>query len=486
MELKPVFLDSESQKLDKFTIKELGFSPEVLMGMAATSIFEKYRELAKGKNIIILAGSGNNGGDGIALGVLFHCLGEEVKIYKKTGKHSQEYLFYLQKAQDLNIPIEGLESFLAYHPVPNKEIFIVDCLLGTGFKPPLTTDMSIFIQSVNVLYKNLNKTILSIDVPSGFNLEDPESDYIRADILAEVGCAKLVNLYSRCLVKEYSFHPISFPVKLFQQINPVKNFFCTPKTKTHLKQKQNRSPNSHKYSNGVACFLGGSEGMEGAILLSQKAFHSTGGGYSQVFSPSKFIRELGLRQDPSFIYNPLNFDCLKLEIWDKATAIVIGPGLKKEDLGLDVGFFLKKSSYLILDAGAIILAKGKTLSARTILTPHLGEFQKLIDKDLHSHIDVINELRECAVKMKAYILLKGHVSILASPEGQLYFFPFVNPKLSTMGTGDLLCGVLAFFLSKNTKIEEAVWDSLSYLYFSKDMEKNFPTAEEIRKYLEEY
>ncbi|MCX7999807.1 MAG: bifunctional ADP-dependent (S)-NAD(P)H-hydrate dehydratase/NAD(P)H-hydrate epimerase, partial [Leptospiraceae bacterium] len=268
MEIKNfLFTNQDSKDLDNFTIQEIGITGEVLMGMAAESIFTYYRSKVKKKEIIILAGKGNNGGDGIALGFLFFCLGKEVKIFFQTGKHSKEYEFYLTKIKALNVPNFELESFLDLE-LNWDDIFLIDCLLGTGFKPPLSELYSKIIEKVNQAKENFSKfKILSVDALSGFSLLDSKT-FLKAHFLAEIGVKKIENLYAKHYCEDYSFHPISFPIQKFiQKRNPVQNFLLKRLSKKEIRKVVQRKFDSHKYSNGYAVFLGGSEGMSGAILL---------------------------------------------------------------------------------------------------------------------------------------------------------------------------------------------------------------------------
>jgi ADP-dependent NAD(P)H-hydrate dehydratase / NAD(P)H-hydrate epimerase len=483
MELEEIFSDAQNRDLDRYTIEELGIPGSILMGMAASSIFQEYVNKFSKNKVIILAGSGNNGGDGLALGILFFCQGKEVKIYRKKGKHSTEYLFYLQKAEALGIHLEDLSAFIELAKQPFDSL-LIDCLLGTGFSPPLQPELQSIITVLNQWkINNPESTILSIDTLSGYHLDKGNTCFVKADYLAEIGVKKITNLFAQKESKETSFHPIAFPIQnyLMSHSNPYKLF--QKKSLSAINQIRSRNQNSHKYSNGSAYFVGGSRGMSGAILLAQKSFHSTGGGYSKVISPSLDTIEAGLKSDPSLIYSHWQNDFERFE-WEKAKCIVMGPGLRTEDINKGLDFFLNKDKFLILDAGALDMIGNITLNQKTLLTPHKGEFQSLLGKKLHSEQQFIDELENYAIDKKAYIMLKGMISILATPNGTLYFFDSPNPKLAVMGTGDLLCGILAFFIGKLESIEEGMCYALSYMHLSLNM-NSYPTAESIRKFLED-
>ncbi|MCX8000225.1 MAG: NAD(P)H-hydrate dehydratase, partial [Leptospiraceae bacterium] len=401
------------------------------------------------------------------------------------GTHSNEYKFYLEKAKALDIPILELENFLEIHP--NWEnIFLIDCLLGTGFKPPLSELYTKIVEKVNQVKQNYPKLkILSVDSLSGFSILDSPT-FIKADFLAEVGVKKIENLYAKHYCKNYSLHPISFPVQKFIQKSGIQSFLLKRLSKKQIQKLVQRRFDSHKYSNGYAILIGGSDGMSGAILLSQKAFHISGGGFSKIYTPSERTIQIGLKRNPSFLYEKLTENLMQETVWSKVTSVVIGPGLKPEEFSFPIiEILIKQDKYIIIDAGGLSIIKQKTLSDKVLLTPHRGEFQNLIDKKPSTEKEWLDELKKYATQYNCNILLKGHVSILALSNGEFYFFPYSNPKLSVMGTGDLLSGILGFSCYKLDSIQRGVQFALSFLHLSKKMKIKFPTALEILKYLEE-
>lgn len=485
MEIKNLlFTNLESKNLDNFTINQIKISGEILMGMAAESIFTSYKNKVKEREILILCGKGNNGGDGIALGLLFFCLGKNVKIFFQEGEHSKEYNFYLEKIMSLNVPKFNLEEFLNYS-TKWENVFLIDCLLGTGFNPPLSELYKSLIEKVNQVKQEFpNLRILSVDAISGFSLLDAQT-FLKADFLAEIGVKKIENVYAKHNVKRYTFHPIAFPIQKFIDKNPIHNFILKKISKKQLKLISQRKFDAHKYSNGFAVLIGGSEGMSGAILLAQRAFHASGGGFSKVYTPSERTIQIGLRKNPSFMYEKLTENFLQDSVWNKVTSVIFGPGLKSEDLNFPVDLLLKKEKYFIIDAGALGLVKQMRLNEKVLLTPHRGEFQNLIEKKPSTEKEWLDELKTYATRFHCNVLLKGHVSILALPNEELHFFSYSNPRLSVMGTGDLLSGILGYSLYKLDSILKGVQFALSFLHLSKKMKNNFPSATEILKYLED-
>ncbi|MCE9499820.1 MAG: NAD(P)H-hydrate epimerase, partial [Leptospira sp.] len=213
-----LFTDPESRALDKFAIHEKKIPSNLLMGFAAISIFDKYREMFRGKKIIIVCGTGNNGGDGLAISWFLYSSGESVSVFQKEGKYSEETEFYRSLLSNSGIRIESINFLDEYlRNCNNDPAVIVDCLLGTGFKPPLTGSYSEIIESINSFRKsNPLSEILSVDAASGFYPgPDSVSTGIRPDILAEIGTEKYNSIFISDPDIKKSVHEIGFPVKEF-------------------------------------------------------------------------------------------------------------------------------------------------------------------------------------------------------------------------------------------------------------------------------
>ncbi len=478
------FLLSEqgSKELDSFAISRIKTSGEILMGMASQSIFTKYKKKFKNYKILILAGNGNNGGDGFVLSYLFFNSGFDTSIFFKEGNHTPETLIHkniaiasgLQFYTHLSI-INQLES------LPNEKILLVDAFIGSGFKGDLSPEFKDFFSKI-LYYKNKypNFRILNVDTPSGFNGTNPK-ECMPIDILCEIGVKKIKNQFAIPFTKNYSFHEIGFPIHFFLEKNPSPyKFLIDPKISV-FERVTNRDKNSNKYSNGAAAFVGGSKGMTGAILLSQRLFHLLGGGISCIYSDSHPLFEKLLKNEPSSMVRNLMSSLEKEVFYAKCNSIVIGPGLSEENL-LDEKV-ITDSSFFILDAGILNKAKNWKLNRNVLLTPHEGELRKLSGRSFESLEDKLGFIIDFCKNKNTNILLKGSVNILGTFDGSLYFRTSPNPKLATMGTGDLLTGALAFFLSRLQNVVQAVQFSLYFLDRTSLIKKKHPTSTEMLHFL---
>ncbi|TGK43547.1 bifunctional ADP-dependent NAD(P)H-hydrate dehydratase/NAD(P)H-hydrate epimerase [Leptospira andrefontaineae] len=470
-----LFSEEEAKLLDEQTIRDRKISGTLLMGFAAVSIFQTWEEVFRAaKKVIILCGSGNNGGDGYALAQFLRAEGILVEIYSKEGNLSEETKYYKNLTEELKLPNFPLEKFKS--DLVNPREVIVDSLLGTGFKSPLSGEISKAIAEIRSAKERLKDSllILSVDAVSGYSPD--EKIPFTADILADIGSPKIKNVFYPLSKDRKSFHPIGF---LRQEFKTSK-YLLPRANKEELVSKLAREKDSHKYKNGSAVFIGGSEGMSGAILSSALAFQELGGGISQILTPSANTLIKVLKKDPSFMISELetskkstDFPFLK-----KARVVCVGPGLTPSDLP---HFSFSKETTLIFDAGALKYLDDKHLGPRTILTPHLGEWSSITGKKVQSQYSALEDANIWAKEKGTYLLLKGPVSILFTPEGNSYFWEFQEPKLAVMGTGDLLVGILTFFLSKGEDMIESVRLSQSVLLYCAEECKGYPTAGRIRK-----
>lgn len=476
----------ESKELDKYTINQFGIQGKTLMGLASISIFQEYQEVWSNYLPIVLAGSGNNGGDGLALGYFLLQAGFDVKIFKRDGNHSEEYTFYLDLLKKSNHEIQKLEDAVEYLPSCNYGNYIlIDSLLGIGFKPPLNEFYSKIMNSINLFKKvNPNSKVLSIDCCSGYT-PNTNSIYVKADYLAEIGVVKTNSLYYRYNLEKYSFHPIGFPTKDFEKNFPDKKDenLLSPIGLEKIKILTKRSLESHKYTNGSATFIGGSSGMSGAIMISQNIFQVIGGGISKILTPSEKTLEFVLKKDPSVMVEKLDNSFQSDQFLKKSNTILIGPGLKTKELECDVDY--KKEQFIIIDAGGLDSIKNKRLNENFLLTPHIGEFNSLTNQKFKHISECKDSLIEYCTKFHVNVLLKSHISIYCNPLGKVYYWAYPNPRLAVMGSGDLLGGILAFFIAKTKDWLLSIHYSLSLLKETENMKKIHPSVEEIKNYIGE-
>lgn len=487
----PLFTSDESKQMDSLAITKLGFSEQTLMGMAALSVFNANEDLWNtAESIWIVCGSGGNGGDGYALAHFLYQEGYSVRVFQTSPNKNEAGKYY----ESLVITTLGkIGSIIDFQNetkhTKEDSVLLVDALLGTGFKSPLSKELQRIVETINdsrvFFYR------LSLDSPSGwdpYNLGPEGKDsqhYVYADSIEELGTRKWENvgfIYEKDNVIPRYFESIGFPIRThLTESNFSKKYYYEKEPEKAI-QVLKRKNKAHKYSVGSALFFGGSEGTEGAILLSEKAFSRLGGGISKIYSPSKKITQLALGDDLSKMALSADFEsALADPFLTKTKTILIGPGLQNYPKGL-AGWNLEPGKTCILDAGAIPDSGTKLpIGDRILLTPHVGELNRLTGKIHHSIQEAYESLIPFTKSHHVYVLVKSFVSLLVCPDGSSYIWESPNPKLATMGTGDLLSGILTryFSLDLDLSIPEVVLLALSFLDNSKQLEEPYPSAHEI-------
>ena len=220
---------------------------------------------------------------------------------------------------------------------------------------------------------------------------------------------------------------------------------------------------AHKGSNGLGLLIAGFRNMPGAALLSAKAALRSGLGKLIIHAPTEVLNKV-LLQLPEVIFSyDTHTDCFSTLPKDltHCVALAIGPGLGK-DFASVKGFYelLKNLPYpIIVDADALnILAENKEwlelLPENSILTPHIGEFERLTEKSAN-RFERTQKLIDFAQKHRIIVILKGHYTTIALPDGTLYMNTTGNQGMATAGSGDVLTGILLGLLTKGYSPENA-------------------------------
>jgi hydroxyethylthiazole kinase-like uncharacterized protein yjeF len=497
---------SDSKSIDSFYQNEFNITGIQLMGMASLSFYNLTKDLYKeSSSIIILCGKGNNGGDGYALAYFLYTEGLNPILYFWEEPIAQEASFYFELIKKVKLESHKISYGDTITKNWNSQSIVVDAILGVGVRYPLDSELEDHLMEINNWkINNSNSLFISIDAVTGRKPWQEWESYSKnksssniglfpADLLAEIGSLKWENFGFPNDKKIYI--PIGFPIYEFEKSRTEKfsRIFKFEKMDSdNVIKFLKKTPNSHKYSAGSCAFNGGEESMEGAILISLSAFLGLGGGIAKCFSNSSRIFSHPLAVDPSYMIDT------KSSFWTdpyllKAQTIVWGPGTKPNsepsEKFHEAWDFIKlhPDKKIILDAGRIpsndFVQSDIKLNPNCVLTPHFGEFQRLTGIQSENWVDRIEAGLKISMQLNACILLKESYSILFCPDQALYIWDSPNPKLATMGTGDLLTGILAVFLSRGYSIVDSVHYALSLIAKSSEMITFSPTTWEILEYL---
>lgn len=416
------------RQADQYTIEHEPISSVDLMERAATQVFEWLKpRLNKDHKVKIFCGMGNNGGDGLVV----------ARLLANEGFAPEVFM------------LRDIRSEADFPSFADHEI-IIDALFGSGLNRAVTGVAGDLIE-----YLNRQQAIrVSIDIASGLFADSPSpaGAIFKPDYTLTFQQPKLAFLMpendpyvGQLEVLDIKLHP---------------KFLLEVETNNFLVDKElikpiihHRPKYSHKGTYGHALLIAGSEGKTGAAILGAKSCLRTGVGLLSVQLPQSAWTPLQTALPEAMI----QVDD-KLEAFN---AIGIGPGLGKSD---DAQLRLKRliqdaKVSLVMDADALnILSENKTwlsfLPAKTILTPHPKEFERLFGKTSTS-FERLELQRQMAVKYGIIIVLKGAHTATAMPNGAVFFNSTGNPGMATAGSGDVLTGMILSLLAQRYTPEEA-------------------------------
>jgi NAD(P)H-hydrate epimerase len=408
----------------------------------------------------IICGLGNNGGDGLALARLLikqNLPVEVVLVGADIGKASADNAKNYARLKEAGVPISHVKQIGDY-ALPPEDYVLADALLGAGLNRPLEGLIAQVVEKLNQAPHHK----VAIDIPTGlFADENVKNDLkkvfkVQHTFTLQHPKLALLNAFTAPLAGEVEILDIGLSQD-FYKTAPCKDFFVEAFEPNAFYRP--RTKFSYKNTYGHAYLVAATEGTGGAALLAAKAALRSGCGLLTLNAPSFLERSLNQTlPEAMFISRE------KSIYWPDFTfnAVAVGPGLGqgKSEKELLKQVIQNAQQPLVLDADALnILAAEKTwlnfLPQQTVLTPHVGEFKRLIGvKSLEENYP--EQLRSFAEKHRIYVLLKDTISILASPAGQLFYSDFGSPALATAGSGDTLTGVILGLLAQKYPVYQAV------------------------------
>ncbi len=444
-----VFSSEQIRKWDEFTIKNEPITSFDLMERASNAFVEQFLiQFPEKRRIRIFCGIGNNGGDGLAIGRILKEKGWEVLKYivgnPKDG--SEDFKKNLDQS-DLYAVLKKKEEF----PELLGDDIVIDGLFGTGLSRPLDGLNKLVVEYINAskAYK------VSIDIASGLFVDKPldpgqvaimpattisfqlpKLPFFLPEYYQYVGDWKLVDIR---LHPDYLRHESSG--FFYLQHSDMKGLIPRRQKFTHKKEV------------GSLSVVAGSKGKMGAAVLCARAALVAGVGLLNVYSPACGSTILQIAVPEAMVFEDPE------EAWIStipkvSETVIIGPGLATESETLRAfEDFLRKTEHpIVLDADALnLLAKKKSLLRQlpknSILTPHPGEFRRLVGP-WKNDFEKLEKLGVLCKKFQINVVLKGAYSVVCDARGDMYFNSSGNPALATAGSGDVLAGVAGSFLAQ--------------------------------------
>ena len=482
------FTTSQIRLLDQYTIEHEPIASIDLMERAANSIFGKYIQTFESSHpVCVIAGPGNNGGDALALASIMLQKSYKVKvILLHTGKLSADC--EINKKRLIEEFPESLYEFETEFIAPKitTDTIIVDGLFGSG----LTRQLSgIYAEAVKWMNECSNK-ILSIDIPSGLhgeplNTKGEQDMIVKADYTFSLQFPKLAFLLpeSAAFAGNWEVLDIGIHKNAISETESKFNYLQENEIKQLIKI---RPKFSHKGTYGSLLLVAGSKGMAGASILATKAALRSGVGLVTLHGPKRNRVILQTTVNEAIFISDINKNCItEVHNPDNYDALVVGPGIgmAPETVKMLAQLLIKWAKPCVIDAdGLNIIAQHKTLldkiPAGSILTPHPKEFERLFGI-CNTGYERMLKASEMAVKYKLLIILKGAHTLIAQPDGQLFFNSTGNSGMATAGSGDVLSGILGSLLAQAYSTENAAKLGVYLHGLAGDLALNVQTVESL-------
>jgi NAD(P)H-hydrate epimerase len=399
--------------------------------------------------VLVVAGAGNNGGDGWVIARALHAAGIPVSVVAVDPK-TDDAIDNRALAR-----VDGVRELGRDEPWP-QAVVTVDALLGTGAAGPAKGEVLALAERVAAY----GAPILAVDGPTGLDLTSGEAHGpVRAQLTVTFGGPRRGHLLAREWCGKLVVVDIGFP--------PPDTTWPVLITDRWAAERLPRlQPEMHKGDRGRVCVIGGADGMTGAALHAARAALAAGAGLVKLVAARETIAAAqGNLPDVLTVETAIgeSLEPAVIDALEGADAIVLGPGLGREPRDTHETFVRQVLSRrpvpTVIDADALHLFRADmpTGNRAIVCTPHLGEFRALAGDQLADEAanDRWSAAARAAAKLKCTVLLKGVPTVIADLRGPEHVVASGNPGLATGGSGDLLSGFVGAFLARGTVPAEA-------------------------------
>ncbi|MEQ8926793.1 MAG: NAD(P)H-hydrate dehydratase [Fulvivirga sp.] len=443
------------RELDANTIENEPIASIDLMERASKAFVQWFvSKVTTDKSILVVVGTGNNGGDGLAVARMLHEKKYKIQVLVIGNPDKGSADFITNKNR---LPIDIIE-YNASNSIPESAI-IIDAIFGSGLSRPAEGDYAKLIYQIN----QSGAEVASIDMPSGLFADQPTegTTIVKASATVSFQLPKLAFMLPETYQYVGNWHVVDIGLNqnfIDQQTTPYQ-YITTALIKILIK-KTNKF--DHKGTNGHALIVAGSLGKMGAAVLAAKAALRSGVGLLSVQVPKvgNTILQTTAPEAMAILDGNENY-ITEINLGDY-NSVAVGPGIGKDSLTVKaLGNFLSKYEHpLILDADALnILGENRVLMElipeNSILTPHPKEFERLAGESWKNDFERLNKQIELSKKLKSIVVLKGAHTSISMPDGRVYFNSTGNEGMAKGGSGDVLTGMLVSILSQGYSSRDA-------------------------------
>ncbi|HVB59070.1 MAG TPA: NAD(P)H-hydrate dehydratase [Candidatus Acidoferrales bacterium] len=460
---------TEMNDVDRLTTERYGVASLALMENAGSKIVEFLRErfpnLAR-RRIVVLCGKGNNGGDGFVVARHLAEMGVKPVVYlfadprEMRGDAAVNRRRWQDGGGEMHVVKDASDLVAAKQAIAASDI-VVDALLGTGVRGPVEGMLREAIEALN--RRRRSQIVVAVDIPSGVLADTGElpGPAVEANCTITLTAPKIGTLYGQAngCCGELLVRDIGSPPEAIEDVGKGNVRWIEPRELAAFAMP--RRPQGNKGDYGHALIVAGSAGKSGAAVLASWAALRAGAGLVTVATPGSVLpivaahtpevmtEPLAATKDGSVSMGSIEggyFDTLR----KGKRALGIGPGLTthQETSEFVRAVVREREVPIILDADGLNAFAGraaelKNPKGRLAVTPHPGEMARLVGGSAGDvQVRRIKTAERCAAEWNCHVILKGHQTIIAAPDGRTWVNSTGNPGMATGGTGDVLTGIL--------------------------------------------
>jgi ADP-dependent NAD(P)H-hydrate dehydratase / NAD(P)H-hydrate epimerase len=470
---------AEMREIDRLTSEQFGVPSLTLMENAGTAVADFVcQTYPQTKRVAVICGKGNNGGDGFVAARKLNEAGKSVSVLMlcDPGELRGDAAAMFQK---LALKPQVVHSGADLRGLQSSDVeVIVDAILGTGFQPPVRGLYAEAIAAINAA----RAPVVAVDIPSGADADvmgEQIGAVVRADGTVTFTAPRPAHVFGRLTDGPTVVAPIGSPEEAIRsslQLNVI-----TEREVAGLIAPRARDANKGNF--GHVLVIGGSVGKAGAAAMAGMSVLRAGAGLSTV-ATAKSVLPTVASFHPEVMTEPLeeteagsiSMAALQYSRFDKLvegkTVLAVGPGISRHS---DTSQFVrtivaKYRTAMVVDADGLnaFEERSKELngSGRTlVITPHPGEMVRLTGLTVAAvQRDRLNVARDFSREHQVIVVLKGHRTLVAQPDGTVWVNTTGNPGMATGGTGDILTGMVAGFLAQHPQGAIAAVSAAVYLH----------------------
>ncbi len=436
--ISKVYTADECRKLDRLAIEEHDIPGFTLMQRAGTFVFTTIQDRWPGiRSLLVVAGSGNNAGDGYVVATLARQAGINTTVHQvgESKRLRGDALLAWKQLQQRDVAIVD---------EPISADLVVDSLLGTGARGTLSAEYEDSIEQIN----NSQVPVVAVDVPSGVDASSGgllTENPVNADLTCMFIGAKLGLFTGPGLGYrgDLVFTDLGVPSEVYEDVSGI------PLLDTSTKRPvlPPRDPLAHKNHSGHVVIIGGDHGMGGAVILAAEAALRTGAGLVTVLTRSENVPAV-LARRPEVMVVGVDEATDFSSYLSRADVLAIGPGLGRGSWGTTLlkTVLAHRPDCGVFDADALRILKTEKwqVPSGCIFTPHPGEAAFLSDGSPGEvQADRPRFVKDLSSEYGCTVILKGPGTLIASQGQMCSVSQFVNSSLATAGSGDVLTGIAA-------------------------------------------